>query len=126
MNYLRSLFLNFLIVFFVDRAIPGIHIDNFENVPNIGADILFSLIVGFLNASVFFFLALLELTITPLRLALMTFIISFGAFAIISVVPFGIQVLSPLGFFLGSTLVWAIALLTNFLEWKHYKDQNLQ
>jgi hypothetical protein len=51
MNYLRSFFLNVLIVFFVIRVMPGIKIDFFENVPNIGMDILVSLIVGFLNSS---------------------------------------------------------------------------
>ncbi|MBU6447014.1 MAG: phage holin family protein, partial [Verrucomicrobia bacterium] len=90
MNYLRSLFLNFLIVFFIDRVSPGVEIQNYENVPNIGADIFFSLVVGFLNASVYFFFTLLELPITNLKLGITTFIISFGAFLIIALVPFGV------------------------------------
>ncbi len=120
MNYLRSLFLNFLIVFFIDRVAPGVEIQNFENVPNVGADILFALVVGFLNASVFFFLALLELTITHLKLAIVTFVISFGAFIIIAIVPFGVRVVSPWGLFIGGFVVWAVAFMTNHLEWKHY------
>jgi uncharacterized membrane protein YvlD (DUF360 family) len=125
MNYLRSLFLNFLIVFFVDRVIPGIHVNEFENVPNIGADILFSLIVGFLNASIFFFFALLDLTITDLKLALFAFIISFGAFLIIAIVPFGVQILNAWGILLGGGIVWGVSVLTNHLEWKHYQ-KNLE
>lgn len=124
MKYLRSLFLNFLIVFFIDRVAPGIEIANFENVPNIGADLLFALIVGFLNASLFFFLALLEIQITHLKLALMSFIVSFGAFLIIAIVPFGVRVVSPVGILIGGGVVWMMALLTNLLEWKHYEDEN--
>lgn len=123
MNYIRSLFLNFLIVFFIDRVGPGIAIQNFENVPNIGADILFALVVGFLNASVFFFLALLELTITNLKMAIITFIVSFGAFIIIAIVPFGVRVVNPWGVIIGGLVVWLVALMTNHLEWKHYNPQ---
>lgn len=121
MNYLRSLFLNFLVVFFVDRVSPGVQITYFEQVPNMGADILFSLLVGFLNASVFPFLMILELKISKLKLAIMTFIISYGAFTIIFLVPFGIQVTGPSGILIGGSLVWLVALFTNFLEWKHYR-----
>jgi hypothetical protein len=123
MNYARSFFLNFLIVFFIDRVAPGVEIANFENVPNIGADILFSLIIGFLNSSIFFFLALLELSITNLRMAIMSFIVSFGAFLVIAIVPFGVRVVSPWGVIIGGGVVWAIAVLTNHLEWKHYASQ---
>ena len=122
MNYLRSLFLNFLIVFFVDRVAPGVEILSYEQVPNIGADILFSLIVGFLNASIFFFLVILELNITNFKLALFGFVISFGSFLTIAIIPFGVRVVNPLGFFLGGGIVWAISFLTNHLEWKHYRN----
>lgn len=121
MNYVRSFFLNFLIVFFVDRVAPGIEIARFEGVPSIGADILFSLIIGFLNASVFFFLAILELKITDLKLGIITFIISFLAFIVIAIVPFGVRVVSPWGVITGGVIVWGVAFLTNHLEWKHYK-----
>lgn len=123
MNYARSFFLNFLIVFFVDRVAPGVEIANFENVPNIGADILFSLIIGFLNSSIFFFLALLELSITNLKMAIMSFIVSFGAFLVIAIIPFGVRVVNPWGVIIGGGVVWAMAVLTNHLEWKHYASQ---
>lgn len=121
MSYLRSLFLNFLIVFFVDRVAPGVEITNYEQVPNIGADILFSLIVGFLNASIFFFFALLEMKITDLKLGLISFIVSFGAFLTIAIIPFGVRVVNPWGVIIGGGIVWFVAFLTNHLEWKHYK-----
>lgn len=120
MNYLRSLFLNFLIVFFVDRVAPGIEISTFEQVPNIGADLLFSLIIGFLNASVFFFYTLLETPPTRLKLAVTSFVISFGGFLAIAIVPFGVRVVNPMGVIIGGGIVWAVAYFTNYLEAKHY------
>jgi len=122
MNYVRSFFLNFLIVFFIDRVSPGVEITSFEQVPNIGADILFSLILGFLNSSIFFFLALLELSITNLRMAVMSFVISFGGFLAIAIIPFGVRVVNPWGVILGGGAVWLVAFFTNHLEWKHYKN----
>jgi uncharacterized membrane protein YvlD (DUF360 family) len=122
MSYLRSLFLNFLAVFFIDRVSPGIEITFFEQIPNIGADILFSLILGFLNASIFFFLALLELKITNLRMALISFIVTFGGFITIAIIPFGVRVVSPWGVIVGGGVVWLVAVISNHLEWKYYKQ----
>ncbi len=121
MTYLRAFFLNFLIVFFVDRVMPGVEISNYEAVPNIGADILFSLVLGFLNTSVFFAWALLEAPITHLKLAVPTFIISFGGFLLIAIFPFGVQVVNAGGVIFGGGLVWLVAYLTNYLEWSFIK-----
>jgi uncharacterized membrane protein YvlD (DUF360 family) len=121
MNYLRSLFLNFLVVFFVDRVAPGVEISFYEQVPNIGADILFSLIVGFLNASIFFFLVLMEINITNLKLGLFSFVISFASFLAIAIFPFGVEVVSAWGVIVGGGIVWAVAFTSNYLEWQHYK-----
>jgi uncharacterized membrane protein YvlD (DUF360 family) len=118
MNYLRSLFLNFLTVFFVDRVAPGIQIDSFEQVPNIGADLLFSLILGFLNATVFPFLAILELKPTPMKMGLATFVITFVGFIAIAIFPFGVRVVGPIGVLIGGGIVWVVAFFTNYLEWK--------
>jgi uncharacterized membrane protein YvlD (DUF360 family) len=118
MNYFRSLLLNFLIVFFVDRVAPGVEISYYEQVPNIGADILFSAFVGFFNASVFPFLAILELNPTNLKLALITGVISFLAFILIAIFPFGVSVVNPLGVIVGGGAVWLVAYVTNHLEFK--------
>src|SRR3989344_3890411 len=104
MTYLRSLFLNFLIVFFVNRIVPGIEISYYEEVPNIGADILFSIILGFLNASVFPLLFILEVPTTPFKLAVITFAITVVCFSAISIFPFGVQVIRPAGFIIGGLI----------------------
>lgn len=119
MTFVRSFFLNFLIVFFVDRIVPGIEITYFQQVPDIGADFLFSIALGFLNASVFPVLSCTEWKITKLKIAIITGIISFGAFGFISTISFGIRILNPGGFFIGGVIVWAMGYLSNYLEWKH-------
>lgn len=119
MTYLRSLFLNFLVVFFVNRVIPGIEVGSFEHVPNIGADLFFSLVVGFLNATIFPALLIFGLKPTLKKMGILSFIISFGAFALISAISFGVQVTSFGGYLIGSLIVWAVAFFSNYLEWKH-------
>lgn len=120
MTYLRSLFLNFLIVFFAARVLPGITIEFYENVPNIGADILFSLTVGFLNSIIVPVLVLLEVKINNLKIAVIGFLISFLSFIIIGIVDFGIRA-DVLGIILGGSLVWICSYFTNYLELKHLK-----
>lgn len=118
MNYFRSLFLNFLVVFFVDRVAPGIEVDSFEKVPNIGADLLFSFVVGLLNASVFPFLAILELNPTRLKMAVGTFAITALGLMTISIFPLGVRVVSVAGGVIGGAIIWGVAYLTNYWEWK--------
>ncbi len=120
MNYFRSIFFNFLAVFFINRVSPGLQIVYFEQVPNVITDLLFSLILAFFNATVFPFLSILELNPTKCKIGLMTAIISYGAFFIVSIAPFGVQVTSPLGVLIAGTFIWLVAFFTNYLEFKSY------
>jgi uncharacterized membrane protein YvlD (DUF360 family) len=119
MPYLRSLLLNFLVVFFVDRIIPGIEVSFFENVPNIGADIVFSAVVGFLNSLIFPLLLLLELNPTTTKIGVISFVISYAAFISIAFFNWGIASTSILGIIVGGFLVWMMSFFTNYLELKH-------
>ena len=92
--------------------------------PNIGADILFALIVGFLNASIFPFHAIMEIPFSIPRLALFSGIISFGAFTVIAIVPFGVHVVNFSGVLVGGFVVWAVSCLCNYLEWRHDQGQS--
>lgn len=120
MTFLRSLFLNFLAVFFVNRMIPGIEVNEFQQVPNFGADVLFSFVVGLLNALVFPFLFTLELTPTRMKIAVITFVISFAAFLFIAIVPYGVRANAG-GVIFGGLIVWGMAFFTNYLEWHQEK-----
>ncbi|NGX56005.1 MAG: hypothetical protein K1060chlam5_00239 [Candidatus Anoxychlamydiales bacterium] len=118
MTYLRSFFLNILIVFFVLRIMPGIQIEFFENVPNIGIDIFFSLILGFLNSIIAPFLIALETKITNFKIAVLSTVITFLSFLIIAIFKIGIDI-NFLGFILSVIFVSLMSFFANYLELKH-------
>ena len=122
MTYLRSLFLNFLIVFFVVKIIPGVNLAFFENVPNIGVDLFFSIIVGFLNSLIVPFLVALNVSVTNIKILISGFIICFGSFIFIGFVDLGISA-TFLGVVLGGFLVWVFSFFTNYLEYKHLQKK---
>jgi hypothetical protein len=115
-TFLKSLFLNFLIVFFVNRVIPGIDVVTFEAVPDVIADFFFSLSLGFLNAAAIYLLLLLNCKATFIQMGLLTFIFTFGGFAIMAIFPLGVQIATFGGYFFASLIVWGIAFFSNYLE----------
>lgn len=117
MTYFISWFLNFLAVFFIARIAPGIEISLYQKVPNIGGSLLFALIIGFLNASVFPALFIFEVAPSKTKIAVITALISFLAFIFVAFVPFGVRVLNGFGILLGGSIVWGVAFLTNYFEW---------
>ena len=124
MTYLRSLALNFLIVFFMNHSMPGIEISSFENVPNVGADIVFSIVVGFLNAAIFPVFVLFSLKPTFLKMAIIAFIISFGAFILATFASIGVKVLTIGGAVGAGLIVFIVSSVSNYLEYKHsYKKE---
>ena len=106
------------IVFFVVRVIPGITLHYFENLPNIGADVLFSLVVGFLNSIIVPFLVGLDMKTSNLKIAIIGFVISFLSFIIIGIFDLGISA-NVSGIIFGGLLVWIFSYFTNYLELKH-------
>lgn len=118
MSYFRSLILNFLAIFFINHIMPGITIKSFENVPYILSDIIFAGIVGFLNASIFFALVILNIPISYVKMFTLAFIISFVSYFILLIGNFYIEV--TVGAFFGAGfLVGLVACFTNYLEEKH-------
>lgn len=118
MTYLRSFVINLIIIFLINRIVPGVEVGTYQQVPNIGADLLFSAIVALLNASVFPVLASAELDPGPRTLAVVTFLISFAAYITIAIFPFGVQAVTPFGVILASTVTWVSGFLTNYFEWR--------
>ena len=121
MNFFRNLFINFLTVFVANRFIPGLTITDYDQVPNVGASFFLAIIVGLFNTSVYPFLRIIEIKPTLLKIAIPTGIISFGAFLLIAIFPFGVTVETPLGVFLAGFFVWAVAFITNFYEFRRSK-----
>jgi hypothetical protein len=118
MTYLRSLIINILIVFFINNVIPGIDVHYFENVPNIGADLLFSLIVGGLNSLIFPVLIGIETKIDLKKIAIISFVISFLSYIIIGVFDIGIKA-NAFAVVVAGLVVFLVSTFTNYLEFKH-------
>jgi len=118
MNYLKSLFFNFLTVFFANYVLPGIEIIHQTKLPDIGGDLLFALAVGILNSLIFPALKMLDQQINIKRIALSAAAIAFGSYTILKFAPFGIEISSLSGFFLASFAVGLGGFLTSFFEMK--------
>lgn len=119
MTYFKSLFFNFLTVFFANHIIPGLHIDYYTKLPHIEGDIIFAFSVGFLNSLVYPIMRLLG-SKSHFRIGLVTFFISVGAYSIVNLLPIGVHVVKASGFVWCSLVVWFCAYLTNHLELRRY------
>ena len=118
MSFIRCLLINFIGIFLINQLAPGIEVGEYERVPNIGADIVFSLILGFLNASVFPLLFILEVGPNPRKIAILTFLLSFAGYIFLAFFSIGIQVVSFSGVLFGGALCWLVGFATNYLEWR--------
>jgi uncharacterized membrane protein YvlD (DUF360 family) len=124
MTFLRSLFLNFLVVFFVDRVIPGIRVVSYEGVPDVINDVIFAGVVAFLNASIYPAFYIFGAKATTLTMGIVAAIVSFGSFFMLLFVQIGVTADSFSGAFFAGLIVFAMSLFTNVLEKKHmhFKD----
>jgi len=130
MTWFKSLFLNFLTVFFVDHIIPGIEITYYTKLPHIGGEIIWAAALGLVNSLIFPVLRFLHPKPSHFKIGLISFIISFGAYSIVNLIPaVGIKVTRAEAFAYSGLIVWAVSYLTNHLEFKTYlykKEQELQ
>jgi len=121
MTFLRALFLNFLIVFFVDRTIPGISVQDYGGQsPDLFSDVIFAVVIGLLNSAIFPGLYILGFKPTLLKMAICAFVISFGGFFFLMLVDYGVQVTSFGGLFFGGLIVFCMSLCTNVIEKKYH------
>ncbi len=120
MTYFKSLFLNFLTVFFVNHMLAGIEIDYYSKIPEIKGDLIFAFGLGFLNSLVYPLLRLFSPKPTHLKIGILSGLISFGAYSIVNLLPLGIRVTTPGAFIWGGGIVWAVSSLINHLELRYY------
>lgn len=118
MNYLKSLFYNFLTIFFANYALPGIEIVHQTKLPYIGGDFIFAISVGILNSLIYPVLKVLDQQINIKRIALSACGIAFGSYTILKFAPLGIEIRSIGGYLLASVAVGLGGFLTSFLEMK--------
>jgi len=120
MTYFKSLIINFLTVFFVNHVIPNVEIDYYSKLPDIGGDLIFAFSVGFLNSLIYPVIVLLHIKSSHFKVGLSSFLISFGAYSIVNLLPVGIKITAPGAFIWTSLSVWFMAYLTNHFEIRHY------
>jgi uncharacterized membrane protein YvlD (DUF360 family) len=118
MVYLKSLFYNFLAVFFSNHLLPGISVVDQTKLPHIGGDLLFALILGALNMFVYPALKLFRQEVTIPKMILIVLILNFASYGILKLLPVGIHVESVEGYILASAAVSICGFLTNYFEMK--------
>jgi uncharacterized membrane protein YvlD (DUF360 family) len=121
MTYFKSLFFNFLIVFFVNHILPGIEIDYYTKLPEIKGDIIFAFSLGFLNSLIYPILKIFHPRPTQFKIGLISFILSYGAYSIVNILPLGIHLETAGAFIWAGLIVWFGSYLTNHLELRHYQ-----
>lgn len=121
MSFLKSLFYNFVCVFFVNHLIPGIEIGSYAKLPIIEGAIVFAFSVALINSLVFPFLRLFQVPPSYLKMGILTFIISFASYGVINILPIGMKVISIKGFLISACIVWVVAYLTNHMQLLKYR-----
>ncbi len=121
MYYLKSLVINFLVVFFADHILPGINVVNQTKLPHIGGDLMLAAALGLLNSLIYPVLRLIQREVSALKIALVSLILNFGAYAVVKFIPIGIQITSVEGYILASAVVALGGFLTNFFEMRRRK-----
>ncbi|PIS02762.1 MAG: hypothetical protein COT85_01650 [Chlamydiae bacterium CG10_big_fil_rev_8_21_14_0_10_42_34] len=118
MYYLKSLVLNFLVVFFADHILPGIEVTDQTRLPHIGGDLIFAAALGLLNSLIYPILKMIKHDASTMKIVLFSVILNFAAYGIVKLLPLGIQVLSVEGYLFAAVVVALGGFLTNFFEMK--------
>ena len=125
-QYLKSLFFNFLAVFFANHIFSGIQVINQTKLPHIGGDLIFAGVLGLLNSLIFPILRMVDRRISVLADFFdFLIIVNFSAYAILKFISsIGIEVLSLEGYMVASGVVSLGSFLTNYLEMKHFEHRH--
>jgi len=120
MTYFKSLIINFLTVFFVNHVIPNVEIDYYTKLPHVGGDLIFAFGLGFVNSLIYPAIILFKVKPTHFKVGLISFLISFGGYSIVNILPVGVKITSPGAYIWTALVVWFVAYLTNHIELTHY------
>lgn len=120
-KFLKAFFFNALVIFFVNYLIPGIHIAESSKIPHIYGDILFPLVLGFLNSLILPALRVIDQPFSLMRLAVVALILNFAAYAFLKIIPIKIHLETIEGYLLGALSVTLISLMIS--GWEMRKDR---
>jgi len=123
MNYLKSLVINFLIIFFSDHILPGIQVMDQTKLPHVGGDLILSVVLGLLNSLIYPVLKLIHADPSGLKIGLVALILNFAAYGLVKLLPIGISVNTVEGYILVSAVVSLGGFLTNYFELKRHSSR---
>lgn len=121
MCYFKNFLIAFFIVFFVNYLFPGIDVVNQSKIPHIGGDIIFAVILGFLNSVVFSLLRALDRNTNLLRISIVTLLLNFLSYAILKAVHLGIYVTTIQGYFTAALAVSIGSILLSYVQFRGLK-----
>ncbi|EKE08529.1 MAG: hypothetical protein ACD_17C00118G0005 [uncultured bacterium] len=125
MVYLKSLVMNFLLIFFANHVIPGTMIVYPTKLPHIGGDVMFAASLAVLNMLVYPVLRLLQKEVGEVKVAIACLILNFVAYAVIKLIPSsGIKIMTIQGYVILAFVVTVIGFLSNYFEMKQSQPKN--
>ena len=119
MNYMKCLFFNFLVVFFANHIMPGIHVGDLTKIPHVRADLLFPLFLGLINSLIYPALRVFDRSISWFHIAALSLVINFVAYAILKILPIGIEIVTLEGYLFVSIVVSLGSFIMNYWEMRH-------
>lgn len=122
MTYIKCLFLNFLIVFFVNHVLPGIEPGE-HKLPHIGPDLIFAFVLGVLNSLIYPVLKVIPPGPTISKIVVGAIVLNLVAYAIMKFVSLGIQITGIESFLIAAGVVSFGSIVTNFMEMKHAQQK---
>jgi len=126
MNYLKAFFFNFFIVFFVNYILPGISVVSQTKIPNIGSDLIFAVALGVVNTLIYPVLKMCHHA-TLLKIAGLSLVVSFVAYALLKFLHLGIHVTTFTGYASAALLVAIGSFLINYFEMRyHYPKAHVE
>jgi hypothetical protein len=123
MGYLKSLFFNFILIFFANSLIPGVEILKPTKLPHIQGDLIFAFCLAFLLSLIFPFLKIFRIKPDASKIAIASFCISFVSYALINFLPLEIEIKSFMAYFWVACAVFFTGFITNFLEEKRARSK---
>ena len=124
MRYVKSLCLNFLIIFFADYLLPGVEVMDQTKLFHFKGDLLFPLVLGIANTLIFPCLKWLHRPSSIVRMGVAGVILNFIAYAVLKFLPTGIHVATIEGYIILALVVSVGTCLVNYWELKHQKKQD--
>ncbi len=124
MTYLKSLFFNFLIVFFANHVLPGIEPGE-HKLPHVGPDLIFAAALGVANSLIYPILKVIPQGASLPKIIMVAIVMNLVAYALMKFAPLGIEVTGIESFFIAVGIVSLGSILTNFMELKHAQNNKM-